>query len=517
MNKKRVTPVRLSRRVLLRGAGGVVLGLPLLECMLGGRNVRSARAQTASPQRYGIVFAGQAIGGDDWATNSQRINGEVYEEDGHFIVPATFGADYAITTPLEPLSDLKADFSVLSNLSMPYSKTSTDPGDVPAGGAYRDFHGGASSPLLCGVRSQSADFRCGGTTSDQALAAQIRGQTLIDSLVLRAQPSWYLADSSYSGRQYISYDENAEPIEAQVSPLIAYQSLFGNFDPGTQADSEAQALHDFRHRSRLSILDLIGDKRDRVLTGLGKADRERLERHYDELRDLEQRIDGAMDLGGGQCALPPAPGDDPAIGGDNAGSGSDTIATNTGYSEEGARTRLLLDLVHMAWVCDLSRVATVQITVFQSHMNALPISTEMGLPIRADLHEVGHNGDVDNKGQLAVSTCLKWHAGHYAYFLDKLKNTPEGEGTLLDNSAVVFMPEGGHGTQLNDAESQNQTHSVEQMVLLVAGRAGGLAPGRHIDASGYHPVQGLLAAMQAAGYSGDSLGEVTGAIAELFG
>jgi hypothetical protein len=150
-------------------------------------------------------------------------------------------------------------------------------------------------------------------------------------------------------------------------------------------------------------------------------------------------------------------------------------------------------------------------------MNALPISTEMGLPIRADLHEVGHNGDVDNKGQLAVSTCLKWHMGHYAYFLDKLKNTPEGAGTLLDNSAVVFMPEGGHGTQLNDAESQNQTHSVEQMVLLVAGRAGGLAPGRHIDASGYHPVQGLIGALQAAGYEGDELGEVQGAIAELFG
>jgi hypothetical protein len=171
----------------------------------------------------------------------------------------------------------------------------------------------------------------------------------------------------------------------------------------------------------------------------------------------------------------------------------------------------------MAWVCDLSRVATVQLTVFQSHMNALPISTEMGLPIRADLHEVGHNGDVDNKGQLAVSTCLKWHLGHYAYFLQKLKDTPEGSGSLLDNSAVFFMPEGGHGTQLNDAESENQTHSVEQMVLLLGGRAGGLAPGRHIDASGYHPAQGLISGMRAAGFEGDSLGEVEGQIPDLFG
>jgi hypothetical protein len=176
-----------------------------------------------------------------------------------------------------------------------------------------------------------------------------------------------------------------------------------------------------------------------------------------------------------------------------------------------------MDLLHMALVCDLTRSFTLQITVFQSHMNALPISTEMGLPILADLHEVGHNGDVDNKGQLAVSTCLAWHVSHYAYLLDKMKNSPEGEGNLLDNSAVFFMPEAGHGRQLNDGVSENQTHSVEQMVLLLAGRAGGLLPGRHYDATGQHPVNALITGMQATGYQGDALGEVSGAIPELFG
>jgi len=385
---------------------------------------------------------------------------------------------------------------------------------VPPGGAYRDFHGGASSPLLSGGRSTSPEFRAGGITSDQVIAEQLRGQTLIDSLVYRVQPSWYLAGSSYAGRQYISYGPDAARIEAQVSPLVAYQALFDNFTPD---DSAAQEAHEFRRSARLSVLDLIESKRQRVLTGLGAADRVRLERHYDELRELEMRVDAATALPTGECSKPDAYGDDPPIGGDNAGLTSDEIATNTGYSNETLRGELLADLVHMALVCDLTRVFTLQLTVFQSHMNVFQITSDLGVPMRADLHEVGHNGDTENRGQLAVSTILKWHIGFYARLLSKLKATPEGDGNLLDHSAIFFMPEGGHGTQLNDATTPNQTHSVEQMVLLLAGRAGGLEPGRHIDASGYHPVQGLISGMQAAGYSGDSLGEVSGAIPDVFG
>jgi hypothetical protein len=514
LHRFNVRPKRLNRRLMLQGLGGIAVGLPVLECMLNGHGTQLLGAQpSALPLRYGIVFAGQTIGGDGFAKNEHRIAGEVYTEEGHFIVPPEVGANYTLTTPLEPLADLLADFTLLSNMSIPYDANSAEPSAVPAGGAFRDFHGGGSSPLLSGVRSTSPDFRAGGITSDQLLAAQLRGQTLIDSLVYRAQPSWYLSGSSFSGRQYISYSAAGEPIEAQVSPAVAYQALFDNFTPD---DTSAQAAHDFRKRARLSVLDLIAEKRDRVLTGLSAADRIRVERHYDELRALELRIEGATDLAAGECSRPTAPGEDPPIGGDNAGSGSDTIASNTGYSNETLRAQILADLIHMALVCDLTRVFTLQLTVFQSHMNALPISTEMGLPIRADLHEVGHNGDVDNKGQLAVSTCLKWHIGHYAYLLNKLKSTPEGAGTLLDNSAVIFMPEAGHGTQLNDAVTPNQTHSVEQMVLLLAGRAGGLTPGQHIDASGYHPAQGLISALRAAGYSGDTLGEVSGTIPTVF-
>jgi hypothetical protein len=120
------------------------------------------------------------------------------------------------------------------------------------------------------------------------------------------------------------------------------------------------------------------------------------------------------------------------------------------------------------------------------------------------------------RGQIPVSTILGWHIGHYAYLLDKLKNTPEGAGNVLDNSAIVFMPEGGHGTQLNDSMSPNATHSVEKMILLVAGHAGGLKPGKHIVTNQAHPGQVLISAMQAVGYTQDTFGEVKGKLAELF-
>ncbi len=510
----KVKAPRLQRRTLLRGLGGIALGLPVLECMLDRSGVRLAGAQASGmPLRYGIVFAGQSLGGDGWAKDANRVAGENFTEAGHFIAPGQFGSGYDITTPLEPLAQLTDDFSLLSNMSIPYNANSAEGDAVPAGGAYRDFHGGGKSPLLCGVRSTSPDFRAGGITSDQVVAGLRQGETLIDSLVYRAQPSWYLAGSSYAGRQYISYGPGAERIEAQVSPLVAYQSLFDNFTPDGDA---AQAAHDFRQRARASVLDLIGDKRDQVLVGLSSVDRQRIERHYDELRQLESRIDGATELAAGQCIRPDAYSDDPPIGDDNAGSGSDSIATNTGYSNEHLRARLLADLVHMAMVCDLSRVFTLQLTVFQSHMNVFELTSDLGRPIRADLHEVGHNGDADNRGQICVSTCLQWHISHYAYLLEKLKNTPEGDSNVLDNSAIFFMPEGGHGTQLNDAESENQTHSVEQMVLLLAGRAGGLAPGRHIDATGYHPAQALVSGMRAVGYEGETLGEVEGFIPDVF-
>lgn len=502
---------RLHRRTFLRGAGGVAIGLPVLECMLNGNGTAYAGGESI-PQRYGIVFAGQALGGDGYAKNENRVAGRNFTEEGHFIAPAQTGSGYTLTTPLQPVADLVDDFSIVSNMRIPWNAGSVEGDAVPMGGAYRDFHGGGCSPLLSGTRSTAPNFTSNGITSDQVMAG-INPGSLYDSLVLRAQPSWYLSGSSYAGRQYLSYTGPQQPVEAQVSPQNAFTTLFGNFTPDNDDDA---ARLDFELRSRRSVLDLITAKRQGIIGRVGNADRIRLEQHFDELRDLEMRI-SAIDPGAtASCVLPPNPGADPEIGGDNAGSGSADIGTNTGYSDEDLRANILADLIHMAFICDLTRVATLQVTVFQSHMNVWQLTNDLGLPIRADQHEVGHNGDADNRGQVVVSTILGWHVGIWGRLVRKLKETNEGAGTALDNSAIVFMAEAGHGLQLNDGVSDYATHSVEEMVQLTAGRAGGLQPGKHIDAGGAHPVQNLISAMQATGYEGSSLGEVNGNIPELF-
>jgi hypothetical protein len=511
---------KLHRRVLLRGLGGAAIGLPLLDCMLNDHGTAFAQSASPLPQRYAIVFAGQALGGDDYAKDQQRINGQNLTQAGHHITPAQVGAGYQITTPLRPLAAMQNDFTVVSGMRIPYSTTSADAADVPAGGAYRDFHGGGSSPLLSGVRSQTSAFSARGITSDQAVAALNQGNTPVASLVLRAQPSFYLSGYSFSGRQRISYRGANDPIEAQDSPHTAFQSLFGNFMPMGSAD---QAQFDWNQRARRSILDVITAKRQRLLAAVGSADRERLGRHFDEIRALELRIAGMPQSAAEACQRVNDPGADPAVGGDNSGAGSDTLATNTGYSGEHERTRVMLDLIHMAFVCDLTRAATMQITAFQSHMNVYAISSHfdspvpLSRPLRADLHEVGHNGDAEFRGQLPVSLCLQWHIGHYAYLLDKLKQSREGAGSVLDNSAIVFMPEAGHGRHLNTpSDTTPKTHSVEEMVLLVGGRAGGLRSGLHVPTAGAHPAQCLLSCMRAVGSAANSFGEVQGALTELF-
>src|SRR6478672_749891 len=114
--------VRISRRAVLRGIGGVAVGLPVLECMLDS-NGQALAQSTPLPKRYAIVFAGQALGGDDWADNTSMVLGKRSTDAGVFIVPPEVGAGYTVTTPLKALSDLKlmGDFSLVSGLRIPYS------------------------------------------------------------------------------------------------------------------------------------------------------------------------------------------------------------------------------------------------------------------------------------------------------------------------------------------------------------------------------------------------------------
>jgi hypothetical protein len=148
--------------------------------------------------------------------------------------------------------------------------------------------------------------------------------------------------------------------------------------------------------------------------------------------------------------------------------------------------------------------------MFQSHLNMYQLTGH-----KCDLHEIGHGGDPNSKGTLGVSKGIAWHMKHFAYLLGKLRDTSEAGGSLLDNCALVFLHEGGHGLDTATGKA-NSSHSTENMACLIAGRAGGLKGGQHVVAAGKHPANVLITAMNAVGVSGN-LGEVTGAISVLRG
>jgi hypothetical protein len=489
--------LRFSRRAMLRGAGGAAITLPALDIMFDRRGI--SRAQTMTPpKRYIVCFGGQSLGGD----------GDPLHND---YVPNTVGRNYDLKSALAPLAPVQGEVSVVSGLSIP----TANGGTVPAGGRRDDFHVSSLSPLLSGVRSPT-NTSSAGATSDQLVADAIAGTTAFKALAYRIQAEWYLSVSAPYGRDIISYKKNPSggaplAVAPVVSPKAAFDALFSNFTPPN--DAAAAARQDFLLRSRKSVLDLVGGRLQKLAanTQLGRADQQRLERHGDEIRNLERQISAMPPPMTATCRKVSDPGVDPAIGGAQGvdAAGNNTYGANLGYSGEEERARIFCDLVHMAVTCDLTRVVSFMFTMFQSHMNMFPLTGQ-----KADLHEVGHNGDPNSKGTLAVSKAIAWHMKHFAYLVGKLRDTTEGPGSLLDNTVLVFLHEGGHGLDTATG-AVNSTHSTENMACLIAGRAGGLKPGQHVVATGKHPANVLITAMNAAGVPGGTLGDVTGNIPAL--
>jgi hypothetical protein len=272
-------------------------------------------------------------------------------------------------------------------------------------------------------------------------------------------------------------------------------------------------------RMRKSVVDLVADDASALIARLGAEDKLRMQRHFDELRALEGQLDAIEPPDSPACSMFRHPGDDPAIGdGIDPSGGGDYNAyymNANGYSNEELRATVMTDLIHMAFTCDLSRVASFMLTYAQCFMNMYTL-----LDMPSDLHEVTHGSIGDDEGQMqdALADCAAWHVKHFARLVQKLRDTESLDGTsLLDDTALVLAFEGGWGF---DLESGNEfsPHSTENMVMLVGGHAGGLhtlSPGRHIRAQGVHPTAVLNTALKAVGVD-EALGEVPDVVDALF-
>lgn len=483
-----MTPVRLSRRALLRGAG-VALSLPALECMLGPHG-QALAAGPALPLRYVLCFGGYSLRTDSGPPAR--------------FIPSATGPGYDLPVCLTPLGDLgvASEVTVASNLMLP--GFDSESGDAAPPNGYSEFHwhGG---PLLSGV-TQRGTFDAGATapTSDQIVADALGAETAFASLVYRAQAQYYNLSGGIDvpdNRDSPSFRDlgaGIAPVAPATSPQLAWQSLFTGFIPD---DKTAAAAAELELRKRTSVLDLVDWRMSSVAPRLSASDQARLEQHWDHIRTLERRLDTLPpEPGTTACEMLADPGPDPALGGEFATPTGNDI--NLGYSDEDTRAEVFADLIAMALTCDRTRVVAWMITMWQSFVNAHPLTGH-----RWNSHELHHRGT-----QAQLEDLVQWHVAKWAGLVDRLRALPEGDGTVLDRCAVMLLNEGGA------SETTRSSHNTENMAFLLAGGAGGLRRGEHVRlASPVHAARLPLTAMHAVGVTAERLGNIAGPLPELVG
>ncbi len=470
---------RLNRRTLLRGAGTTALALPLLEIMAP----RRAQAQTL-PLRYVVLYGSYSLSPDD-------------DPAQNLIVPSRTGPDYDLKDGLLPLAPVQSEVTVVSGLALE-GVGHPDAGD----GIPIHWHNDA---IFAGGTTQQNGLTIVYThpTSDQIVADAAGGATPFPSLAFRVQASQYVtgtASDALKGTMSARSDGNGGIVgmTPNASPHAAFDSLFGAVKtPDPTLDARAALELD----QRKSVLDVVDRSMKGLYDRLGRADQTRLTQHWDEIRALEKRLAALPATTPSSAACQPItdPGPDPAVGGSIADpNGYDA---NAGYSDEDARAAVFTDLTAMALACDMTRSMTLMHTFVQSFMNAAAIAQ-----VSRTVHDAHHQGGPTVQ---KIARIAAWHMKHFAALIERLRSLPEGNGTVLDNTALVYLNEAGIGVDKNGVPN---SHSGDQMMALVAGGAGGLVRGVHMVAPPdvRDVANVLITAMNAVGVPTQSLGNVSG-------
>lgn len=427
----------ISRRMVLRSASGLAIGLPFLHSL-------NAHAAPPSAPRFVAVYHPNGVHTGNWFPTS---NGS--EED------FTLGPSH------QALAPYRSQGLWLSGLNLKVAYTG--PGEQ---------HQRGLGGLLTGAGLQEGDFvgndgtRAGwanGISLDQALAKLIQGTSPVASIQLGVKT----VERDVSG--VLSYAGPAQPLIAQNDPALTFRSLFMGKSPGGEGDTPELARI---RRRRASILDTVQDQIKSVTQRVEPRERLKLDAHLTLIRDLERRVT-ALPLSTDLCH-PPEP-----------------AAVN--WNSEGAMpetAKLQMDLLALAFACDVTRVATISFSDAKNHM-ALPF-----IGISSDVHNISHLGDTDpNRIQLAQRDA--WQAQQLAYLLDKLSATTAGEPSLLSQTLVFW------GSEL----AKGNTHGHDDMPFVLFGGGGGFRMGRYLKYPGLPHNNLLLSIVQGFGGNDTSFGD----------
>lgn len=452
----------LDRRTFLRGAG-VALALPMLEGMRPSLATASGsaisgvtNAATASPVRLAWVFFPNGTNYKKW-----KPEGE--------------GRDWRPSSTLQAVQSVRDDLLVVTGLAH---------GNARSLGDGAGDHARSAATFLTGahpVKTHGAGIRAG-VSADQVAAEAIGHGTRLASMELGAEHgrSSGQCDSGYSCAytNNISWRSATQPTAKEVNPRLAFERLVGGLG-GERKDANR------RQAEKRSVLDIISDQARSLEGRLGGADRRKLEEYFESVREVERRIEhlAANDHDTEASA---------SLADLQAPAGKPESLTE--------RIRSMYDLMVLAFQTDSTRVATLMLGNEGSNRRFPSIGVNDGH------HQLSHHKKIEEK-MAKIALIDHYLAEQFAYFVQRLKATPDGEGTLLDNCAVMY---GG-------AISDGNRHNHNDLPILLAGRGGGaFDPGRHVKAKPHTPLCNLFLSMfDAAGVPAERFGDSTGRLTTL--
>jgi hypothetical protein len=447
-------PPQFSRRAVLRGFG-TALALPWLERFVPVP-LRGAAAPgfgaDGMPLRLVYLYVPNGVHMPDWT-------------------PTAEGRDFTLPWILEPLEPVRRHVTVLSGLVHDKGRANGDgPGD----------HARAAATFLTGVQPLKRDGQVAlGISADQVAANAIGAATRFRSLELGVDPSGNSGqcDSGYACAysSNLSWQSATTPADKEVNPRLVFDRLFRG--GGAAGDAAAAAAE--RLERRRSVLDFVQEDARRLRAGLSNADRAKLEEYFSGVRELERRLEVV----------------------------AESVVTEVGDElrpagvprDYGEHLALLCDLLVLALNTDRTRVVTLMFA------NEGSDRAYRALGVSDGHHSISHHGNDPSKHE-QIRKINRFHVERLTALLQALEREQEGAATLLDRTMLVY------GSGIGDGNR----HNHDDLPVLVCGRGGGLAPGRHLRAAAGTPMMNLHCELLARiGAGVPSLGDSTGRLAAI--
>ncbi len=451
-----VSKLALPRRTFLRGIGAT-LALPLLDAMVPALTAQS-RSAARPLRRLGFVYMPNGV-----ARNFTGIN---------YWTPLGEGSSFEFSPILKPLEPFRDRMVVVSGLAQHQADAHDD-------GANGDHTRGTSS-WLTGVhpkRTEGADIR-NGISADQIAAVELGKDTALPSLELAIDLNFLggQCENSYACAYMntLSWSTATTPLPTENNPRIVFERLFG--DGGTSEQRLARA------RENRSILDSVMADLARLQNSLGPSDRTKVADYVDSVREVERRIQRVEQR--------------------NASDLPD-LNQPSGIPERfDEHVKLMYELQWLAYRADVTRVVTFMLG------RELNFRTYPEIGITEGHHGLSHHQD--NPNQLAKYAKLgTYQAELFSWFLEKLRSTPEGDGTLLDHSLFLYCA---------GLSNPNLHAHYDLPLVLVGSAAGQLKGGRHIVYKQETPMTNLLlSVLDKVGVQAEKLGDSTGRLELLSG